>query len=102
MVHVDLSGCNLGSNVLLLAPALFKSLTLLSIHLHQNNIPADAREELLSIFRVRLESRMNKSELQIEAKKMIMGSSDCTEVDVSEFEEKLARLKKEQMRQEAK
>ena len=34
LIHLDLSGCNLGANILLIGDSIAKSLTLQAIHLH--------------------------------------------------------------------
>ena len=43
LVHLNLSGLNLGYRVLDIGPALFKSLTLQAIHLNSNRIREDVR-----------------------------------------------------------
>lgn len=54
LVHLDLSNLNLGDNVLMLGPPLFKANCLQAVHLHGNGIRPEARSELYDIFRIRL------------------------------------------------
>ena len=43
LIHLDMSGMNLGNNILLIGDSLAKSLTLQAIHLHQNEIPEEVK-----------------------------------------------------------
>lgn len=63
LVHLDLSGLNLGEKVLVLGPSLVKSLSLQSIHLHNNNIEDVVKQELYDIFRIRLGIRSTKTDI---------------------------------------
>ena len=53
LIHLDFSGCSFGEHIVNIAPALAQSLTLQSIHLHANEIPEHARQELFDQLRIR-------------------------------------------------
>ena len=63
MVHLDLSGLNLGVHALTLAPALVKSTSLQSIHFHNNNITDEIKSGLYDIFRIRIGVRNTMTDI---------------------------------------
>jgi hypothetical protein len=66
LIHLDLSGCNLGSHVVRIGEALATSSTLQSIHLDSNQIPAEAKQALFDRLRIRLAVRKTKAEIEQE------------------------------------
>lgn len=64
LVHLNLSGLNLGSRVTALSEALASSRSLIAIHLDQNEIPPDASESLFNALRVRKTQRKTRMKIQ--------------------------------------
>ena len=63
LMHLDLTGCNLGRRISDLAPALGKSVSLQAVHLSQNEIPNDVKEELFNRMNINKHTRMTRPQI---------------------------------------
>ena len=60
LVHLDLSGMNLGHHILTIGPAIAKSFTLQAVHLHQNEFSQEVKDQFYDILRIRLGVRQTR------------------------------------------
>ena len=113
-MHLDMSGCNLGSHVVQIGEAFATSRTLQSVHLDQNEISAEVKQELYDKLRIRLGCRKTKVEIAEEMverevefeedaspRRLIANSARAAKkVDIKSHEAKLHDLKRNQLKME--